>query len=48
MEFNIKDIKSVVKRDVFEYPVMESFIRFKGKENIKDMPPISFAWVDVM
>lgn len=31
MEFNTKDIKSVVKRDVFEYPVMESFYTIQGE-----------------
>ena len=31
MEFNTKDIKSVVKRDAFEYPVMESFYTIQGE-----------------
>jgi len=31
MEFKLKDIKSVVKRDVFEYPVMESFYTIQGE-----------------
>ena len=31
MEFNTKDIKSVAKRDVFEYPVMESFYTIQGE-----------------
>jgi len=31
MEFKLKDIKSVVKRDVFEYPVIESFYTIQGE-----------------
>ncbi len=31
MQSNTKDIKSVVKRDAFEYPVMESFYTIQGE-----------------
>jgi hypothetical protein len=40
----VKDIKSVAKRDVFEYPVMESSLyESKAKESTKGMRPILFV-----